>query len=621
MATYPQELSVCEGPHLDPQRWCVPKAVAAKATKWPDAVALTSGSRVLTYQELDSQANRVANYLRSLGAGPDVLVGLCLPRSVEMVIAALGILKSGAAYLPMDPAYPPERLAFMLQDAQAPALITNSCLAARLPATDCTIVDIGASEIDAQPEYAPRVEILPGDLAYVIYTSGSTGKPKGVEITHGALANLVSWHRQAFSVMPGDRASHLAGLGFDAAVWELWPYLAAGASVHLVDEATRVSARLLRDWLLARKVTIGFAPTPLAERMLALEWPSHTPLRILLTGGDTLHRYPPAGLPFILVNNYGPTECAVVASSCPVQPVTLPHSRPPIGRPINNARIYLLDERLEPVPAGEPGEIYIAGAGVARGYHNLPSLTAEKFIPDPFSSEPGSRLYRTGDLASLLPDGQIAFLGRIDDQIKIRGFRIEPDEIVSVLNRHRDVRESLVTACEDRSGDKTLVAYVVFAPDSEATQTALRDFLAEQLPEYMLPAVFVCLDAFPLTPHGKIDRASLPEPSAGNTLGNGSVQAPDSEIEQRLTGILATLLHVEQVGADENFFQMGGHSLLGAQVIAHVRDAFGVELSLRSLFDHPTAQEMSAEIERLILTKLAVVSEGPVLASPTGASA
>ena len=621
MATYPQELSVCEGPQMDSQRWCVPKAVAAKATKWPDAVALTSGSQVLTYQDMDCQANRVANYLCSLGAGPDVLIGVCLPRSAEMVIAALGIMKSGAAYLPMDPAYPPDRLAFMLRDAQVPAIITNACLAARLPATNCTIVDIGGSEIDTRPEYAPRIEILPEDLSYVIYTSGSTGKPKGVEITHGALANLIFWHQQAFAVTPGDRASHLAGLGFDASVWELWPYLAAGASVHLADEATRVSDRLLRDWMLARKITIGFVPAPLAERMLALDWPSHTPLRILLTGGDTLHRYPPAGLPFTLVNNYGPTECTVVASSCPVQPDALATDRPPIGRPINNTRIYLLDERLEPVTAGEPGEIYIAGAGLARGYHDLPSLTAEKFIPDPFSSEPATRLYRTGDLGSLLPDGQIAFLGRIDDQIKIRGFRVEPEEIVSVLNRHRDVRESVVMACEDSSGDKRLVAYVVLAWDSEATHTALRDFLAEQLPEYMLPAAFVRLDAFPVTPHGKIDRASLPEPTAENTLGNGSVQTPDSEIEQRLTGILAALLHIEQVSVDENFFQMGGHSLLGAQVIAHVRDAFGVELSLRSLFDHPTAREMSAEIERLILAKLVAVPEGPVFVTPNGAGA
>jgi len=604
MATYSQELVVCAGSHLDSHEGCVSKAVAAKAKKWPDAVALTSRCHVLTYQELDSQANRMAHHLRSLGVGPDVLVGLCLPRSPELAVAALGILKAGGAYVPMDPAYPPDRLAFMLNDAQAPVLITNPCLAGRLPATGCTVLDIRDEEISAQPDYPPRIETVPDDLAYLIYTSGSTGQPKGVEITHGSLSNLVLWHRQAFSVTQGDRASHLAGLGFDAAVWELWPYLAAGASVHLADEDTRLSAELLRDWLLARKISISFVPTPLAERLIALKWPAHPPLRILLTGGDTLHHYPPADLPFTLVNNYGPTECTVVATSCPVEPDARPSAMPPIGRPITNTRVYLLNEHLAPVPAGTPGEIYIAGASLARGYHNHPGLTAEKFVPDPFSSEAGRRLYRTGDLGCLLPDGQIAFRGRVDDQIKIRGYRIEPNEIINALNRHQDVRESLVVACEDDSGDKRLVAYVVLSPDAELTQGELCDLLAAQLPEYMLPGVFVRLAAFPLTPHGKIDRTALPKPTPENTLNNGSAEAPSSVIEERLTGILATLIRVGQVGPDENFFQLGGHSLLGAQVIAHVRDSFGVELSLRSLFDHPTAKEMSGEIERLILEKL-----------------
>jgi acyl-coenzyme A synthetase/AMP-(fatty) acid ligase len=428
-----------------------------------------------------------------------------------------------------------------------------------------------------------------------------------VEVTHGGLANLVSWHRHAFQVTPGDRASHVAGLGFDAAVWELWPYLAAGASVHMADEATRSSAELLRDFLLARKLTISFVPTPLAERMLTLEWPNQTPLRMLLTGGDTLHHYSPVNLPFMLVNNYGPTECTVVATSAPVlsdkRSAPLPH----IGRAIANTEIYLLDEDLHPVQPGTPGEIYVAGAGVARGYRNRPDLTAERFIKNPFSAESGSRLYRTGDLGRLLPDGNIAFLGRVDDQIKIRGYRIEPGEIVGVLDAHPSVRESLVMAREDSSGDKRLVAYVVLTSDSRATAAALRDSLRQHLPEYMLPAVFVPLDAFPLTGHGKIDRASLPEPTAENSLGNDAVEEPGSPVEEHLTGILKSLLAVDQVGVDENFFQMGGHSLLGAQVIAHVRDAFAVELSLRSLFDHPTVREMSAEIERLIFAKLAAM--------------
>src|SRR5258708_5107030 len=521
-----------------------------------------------------------------------------------MVVAILGILKAGGAYVPLDPAYPPERLAFMLDDAGAPLLITSHRLSHRVPSEKRDVVLVGAPEIAEQPDHPPRVDIMPDDLAYVIYTSGSTGRPKGVEVTHGGLANLVCWHRQAFQVTPGDRASHVAGLGFDAAVWELWPYLAAGASVHMADDVTRSSAELLRDFLLARKLTISFVPTPLAEQMLALEWPNQTPLRMLLTGGDTLHHYPPVNLPFMLVNNYGPTECTVVATSAPVlsdkRSAPLPH----IGRAISNAQIYILDEDLHPVPPGTPGEIHVGGAGLARGYRNRPDLTSEKFIKNPFSEEPGSQLYKTGDIGRLLPDGNIAFLGRADDQIKIRGYRIEPNEIVSVLDQHPDVRESLVVARQDGPGDKRLVVYVVLTPDSRVNAAVLPHSLRHHVPDYIFPSVFVRLDAFPLTAHGKIDRAALPEPSAENSLANGPAEAPGSPVEERLTDILRSLIPVDQVGVDYNFFQLGGHSLLAAQLIPHARHPFPVHLSLRSLFDHPTVREMSAEIERPIFEKL-----------------
>jgi acyl carrier protein len=326
----------------------------------------------------------------------------------------------------------------------------------------------------------------------------------------------------------------------------------------------------------------------------------------------------------MLVNNYGPTECTVVATSAPVLPDKRPAALPHIGRAIANTEIYLLDERLHPVPPGTLGEIHIGGAGLARGYRNRPDLTGEKFITNPFSAEPGSRLYKTGDLGRLLPDGNIAFLGRVDDQIKIRGYRIEPNEIVSALDQHPDVRESLVVAREDSPGNKRLVAYVVLAPDSRTNLDALRDSLCQHLPEYMLPASFVRLDAFPMTPHGKIDRAALPEPTAENTVSNDSFEAPGSPVEERLAGILTALLGVDEVGVDDNFFQMGGHSLLGAQVIARVRDSFGVELSLRSLFDHPTVREMSTEIERLIFAKLDAMGGDEarrVLADPESANA
>lgn len=555
---------------------------------------------MLSYGELDCRANRVAHYLRSLGIGPDVLVGLCMPRSVDMVVGALGIVKAGGAYVPMDPAYPTDRLAFMLNDAQAPVLLTNTCIARRLPEGRWHIVDIGTPKIAGQPQEPPAVEIRPSDLAYVIYTSGSTGTPKGVEITHGSLSNLVSWHQHAFSVTSVDRTSHLAGLSFDAAVWELWPYLATGASVHLVaDEETRNSAELLRDWLDAQRITVSFVPTPLAERLLALEWTQSTRLRILLTGGDTLRRCPSAKLPFAVINNYGPTECTVVATSGVVETANGASGLPAIGKAISNTEIYLLDENLNKVQPGMPGEIHIGGAGLARGYRNRPDLTDERFIPNPFSNEFGSRLYKTGDLARQLPDGQLAFLGRIDDQIKIRGYRIEPNEIACALDRLPAISESLVVAREDMPGDKRLVAYVVLTPGCEAAPSALRDSLRKHLPEYMLPAVFVRLDEFPITLNGKIDRAALPAPDSENSLRDEVANGSKTPIEQQVAEILAGLLGVEEVGLEDNFFLLGGHSLLGAQLIAQLREAFEVEIPLRSLFAAPTVTELSSEIERL----------------------
>jgi len=528
-----------------------------------------------------------------------VAVGLCLPRGLDMVVGALAILKAGGAYLPMDPAWPPDRLAFVLEDAQSPVLITNVILSRQIPYGRHVIVDLAPPETAAQSEGLPRAKIRGDDLAYIIYTSGSTGQPKGVEIPHGGLVNLISWHQQAFSVTSADRASHLAGLSFDAAVWELWPYLAAGASVHLVDELTRSSAELLRDWLIANKITISFVPTPLAEDLLRVKWPTSTRLRIMLTGGDTLHHYPPAGLPFVLINNYGPAEGTVVATSGPMPSGRHDGTLPPIGRPIINNQIHLLDEQLLPVPPGTVGEIFIGGAGLARGYRNRPDLTAERFISDAFSAKPGSRMYKTGDLGRLLPDGQFTFVGRVDEQIKIRGFRIEPNEIICALNQHPAVRESLVLAREDSAGDKRLVAYLVQEPDSCVTPKSLRGYLRRCLPEYMLPSAFVRLEAFPLTPNGKIDRAALPAPAPENTLHDTLSAAAPTPTQQRVIEILTALLGHQKIGLEDDFFLLGGHSLLGAQLIAKLRETFQVELALRTVFDTPTVVALAEEIERL----------------------
>lgn len=596
----PQAVADCEwGQKL------VPQAVTAEAARRPQAAAVCAGAGALTYADLEARSNQLGRYLKSLGVGPDLLVGLSMERSSSMVVAALAILKAGGAYVPLDLTLPAERLRFILRDAEVGVLVTESASALKLPAGDWRLVNVNgqAAEIAAFSSDAFSVEVSQQNLAYVIYTSGSTGQPKGVEITHGGLANLVSWHCRAFQVTSQDRASHQAALGFDAAVWEIWPYLVAGACVYIPPESCRINPEALRDWLVAQRISITFLATPLAEQMLSLKWPAHTALRILLTGADTLHRYPSPELPFALVNNYGPTEYTVVASSGTVAPRDSSKQLPSVGRPIDNTQIYIVDEEMRAVPAGTPGELCIAGAGLARGYHNRADLTLQKFVPNPFSSRPGERLYRTGDWARYLPNGEIEFLGRLDEQVKIRGFRVEPAEIVSALDGHPDVKCSAVVA-RDQAGETSLVAYVVPAEGAVLTTTVLRAHLAESLPDYMVPSVFVSVKALPVTANGKINRAALPAPSDANRLRDEAFVEPSGVVQLRLAGIVGSLLHVDRISANDNFFLLGGHSLLGTQLLARVHESFGVELPLLQLFDHPTLEEMSSAIENLILLKL-----------------
>ena len=590
---------------------CVHELVAAQASATPDAVAVVVGERKLCYGELNARANQLAYRLGSLGIRAEGPVALFLERSVELVIAALAVLKAGGAYVPLDPSYPAGRVSLLLEDSAGPVVLTHSSQIKKLPAGSwkTIVVDFDDSEITNHPFVAPKAQTDPTDLAYIIFTSGSTGRPKGVQITHANLLNLVHWHQHAFKITSADRATLQASPGFDAAVWEVWPYLAAGASVHVVDDAIRTVPDRLRDWMVATGITVSFLPTAMAESMVGLPWPSRTDLRFLLTGADTLRRYPPAGLPFALVNNYGPTECTVVATSGTIHPDGVSDEPPSIGRAIENVEIHILDEQLKSVPAGTPGELLIGGAGVGPGYLNLPEQTEQKFIADPFSGIPNARLYRTGDLARMLPDGQIAFLGRIDEQIKIRGYRIEPGEITSVLDRHPDIASSLVTAYSGDSGEKRLVAYIVPASNARVNAAELRKFLGESLPDYMLPSTFVRLDSLPTSAHGKVDRAALPEPTAENILDDDRFEAPQSEIEQWLASFLVGLIGVARVSRDDNFFNLGGHSLMGAQLIAKVHQTFGVELSLRRLFDHPTVREISSEIESLIHAKLNMMSD------------
>ena len=418
--------------------------IAFHAASVPDRVAVADGGVSLSFAELNCRAGGLARLLGEAGAGPERCVGLFFERSADFVVAALAVLKAGAAYLPLDSATPVDRAAFMLGDAAAPLLLTHRRKAHDCPRGDWRIVEIDDIGLPASESVA--VEPDPESLAYVIYTSGSSGRPKGVEISHANLLNLIDWHVAAFSVTPADRASQVAGLGFDAAVWEIWPHLAAGASLHIVDELTRRSPQLLRDWLVAQRITIGFVPTVFAEQMLHADWPADTALRTLLTGADVLHRRPAAGLPFKLVNNYGPTECTVVATSGVVAPSENGEGPPSIGRPISDSVALVLDEHLQPVREGEPGELCLGGALVGRGYRNQPELTASRFVshsPTPGQCRCESIVRAT---ARLLPDGEIAFLGRLDEQIKIRGYRIEPGEIVAALDRYPGVEASAVVA-------------------------------------------------------------------------------------------------------------------------------------------------------------------------------
>ncbi len=441
---------------------CVHQLVESWANKTPEAPAVSCDREKLSYAELNQRAHRVAECLRRRKVRASSIVAVCMERSSAMVVAILGVLKAGAAYLPLDPAYPKRMLAFMLRDSGAQVLLTSRDLSERAPLDQCEALFMDATEIERGSDAGDSWTNAPEDLAYVIYTSGSTGKPRGVEVQHRSLMNLVSWHQDEYKVTESDRATQVAGPAFDASVWELWPYLTAGASIYVLSDETRNSSEALIDCFIKHGITISFLPTALAEMVMETSWPAGLQLRALLTGGDKLHRAPRRNLSFPLINHYGPTENTVVTTRALVEPGD--NATPSIGRPISNVRVYVLDSHMNPSPVGVPGELFIAGDSLAAGYRNLPDLTAGKFIRDPFSSVAGSRLYSTGDRVRYRADGNLEFLGRLDEQVKIRGFRVEPGEIESVLTQHRAVRESVVVAREDKPGDVRLVAYVVSQP-------------------------------------------------------------------------------------------------------------------------------------------------------------
>ena len=564
----------------------VPELFAAQAARSPAATAVVSGEMSLSYGELEARSNQLAHYLRRLGVGPEVVVGLCLERSLEMVVGLVGILKAGGAYLPLDPAYPAERLAFMLEDARAPVLVTQAGLLDRLGAHRGATVqlDADAAAIAQEPATAPRSGLNPANAAYVIYTSGSTGTPKGVVVSHGGIPNLAAAQIDRFAITPEARVLQFASPSFDAAIWEIAAGLASGARLILTAEER--GGDVLANLIRAKGVTHATLPPVVLAGL-----PEDLPLQTVIVAGeacsaDLVERWSGGRR---MINAYGPTETTVCATMS--EPL-MGGSIPPIGRPIWNTRIYVLDGGLEPVPAGVAGELYIAGFGVARGYVGRAGLTGERFVADPFGCA-GSRMYRSGDLGRWRSDGVLEFLGRADQQVKVRGFRIEPGEIEAALTRHAGVAQAVVLAREDQPGQKRLVAYVVAAADRAVDVAALRGQLSSSLPDYMVPAAFVVLAGLPLTANGKLDRKALPAPD----LTPAVLRGPRTPQEEVLCGLFAEVLGVERVGIDDNFFALGGHSLLATRLISRIRATLDVEIAIRSLFESPCVEALAKRLD------------------------
>ncbi|HYO56341.1 non-ribosomal peptide synthetase [Archangium sp.] len=576
-----------------PRETCIHEWFEAQAERTPDALAVSSASGRMTYGELNRRANQLAHYLRERGVGPDVVVGLCMERGVELVVGMLGILKAGGAWLPLDPAQPMERLGYMLRDTGALVLVTQERLEYEVPAhgEQRVLLDMEWEQLTRQPQESPQVEVGPENLAYIIYTSGSTGRPKGVLIEHRSILNTLHGSLRECGMEPGQKVMQFASIGFDAAVQEMFlPLLNGGTLVFAPPEAMLPGPQMAR-FIKSQGITHLIMATP---ALAALPYEEDSPLRTVVVGGEACpaelaDRWAP-GRRFI--QQYGPTEASITAASMRCE---AGKGKPPFGKPYPNTRLYVLDRNLEPVPVGVPGELYIGGAGVGRGYLGRPELTAGSFIPDPFGARPGSRLYRTGDVVRYRVDGNLEFVRRADGQVKVRGFRIELGEIEAVLGKYQAVGKGLVVVREDVPGNKRLVAYVVPQPETEVDAERLKEFMGEWLPEYMVPSAFVVMAALPLTPNGKVDRKALPPPGE-NRAEVESYVAPRNPNEELLAGIWAELLDVEKVGIHDNFFDLGGHSLLSVGILYHVRAIFDVELAIRDIFEQPTVAELVEKI-------------------------
>jgi amino acid adenylation domain-containing protein len=594
-----------------------------QARRAPRAPAVLAGDTALTYGELDRRAGRVARGLRRLGVGPETVVGLCIDRSPEMIVALYGILGAGAAYLPLDPGLPAGRLVLLAGEAGVPVVLTRRALAGSLPELPARLLRVDADFEDESGEGLPALEVAPESAAYVLYTSGSTGLPKGVVVEHRALGSFVEAALETYGIGPGDRVLQFASLAFDTSAEEIYPCLSAGGALVLRDEEMLASPARFLAACRGAGVTVLDLPTAWWHELSAWverDAPALPPeLRLIILGGEralpervrgwlaatSSH----GGSRPRLLNSYGPTEGTVVATAC-----DLGEAAPavPIGRPLRGVEVHVLDPALRPVPAGVPGEICLGGAGLARGYLGRPDLTAERFVPSPFDAggPAGARLYRTGDLGRWRADGQLDFAGRADDQVKIRGFRIEPGEVAAALARHPAVGEAVVVAHEVRAGERELTAYAVPSREPWPEVAELREFLKGSLPAYMVPAGLTLLAALPRTPAGKVDRRALPAPDRA-ARPDRELAAPETPTEELLAAIWRQLLGVE-VGIYDNFFDLGGHSLLAPQVISGVEETFQIELPLRVLFEAPTIAQMANAVERILLAQIEELSEEEV---------
>ncbi|WP_338125273.1 amino acid adenylation domain-containing protein, partial [Pseudomonas congelans] len=571
-----------------PRQQTVHAMIEARAASAPESVAAQMGEQCLHYGEMNHRANALAHHLISLGVGVDDRVAVMARRGLDTLVAMLAVLKAGAGYVPVDPSHPDERIAYLLADSAPKVLLTQQALMSRVPETAVPVIAFDRPEWPQRLDNPQMAGLNATHLAYVIYTSGSTGQPKGVMVEHRTLGNLIDWHCQTFDLQAGSHTASVAGFGFDAMAWEVWPALCTGATLHLPPaDVSNEQIDALLDWWIAQPLQVAFLPTPVAEYAFSRGL-THPTLRTLLIGGDRLRQFQ-RDPGFTVINNYGPTEATVVATSGRL----LPDGSLDIGTPIANTRVYLLDEHQQLVPLGVAGELYVAGAGVARGYLNRPEMTAERFLRDPFHAD--ARMYRTGDLARWNADGTLDYLGRNDDQVKIRGLRVELGEIEARLTEHAEVREAVVLCRQDVPDEKRLVAYVTTRqPETVLDIEHLRNHLQGTLPDYMVPVAYVQLDALPLTANGKLDRKALPMPDAQSLISRGYA-APQGEVETLLASIWADVLKVEQVGRHDHFFELGGHSLLAVKLIERMRQV-GLSADVRVLFSQPTLAALATAV-------------------------